>query len=62
MKQERVGGVCGDGLFLQSGSPIFNMDQFVCIAGSCEEGGFTVGATFVFFRALWGQIAFEGCL
>ena len=25
------------------GPPILNMDQFVCIMGSCAEGGYTVG-------------------
>lgn len=32
------------------GPPILNMDQFVCIAGSCEEGGYTVGTTSVFLQ------------
>lgn len=63
MKQERVGGICGDGLFLQSGSSILNMDQFVCIMALVRKvEPSSVGTTSVFFRTLWGQITFESCL
>lgn len=40
----------GPDLSRRVGPSILNMDQFVGITGSCEEGGYTVGTTSVFLQ------------